>query len=278
MMRERIGWAGRAWRWALFGLAALLFNLPVLVTVLTSFKTNAAINASPPVWLFVPTLDHYRAVFTDPALDFPRYLGNSLAIAGGGTLTALVLSIPAAYAMVRLRTGMAALMPVIMSLRALPLVIFAIPFYFMYQWLGLLDTRFGLAIIACIINLPFALLFAIGMVRDLPVEVEEAARVDGAGTWSVLWRIVMPLARPMILSVAVLSFIYAWNEFLFGLILTTRSATPVTVGVTFFTTSWGVRWGPTAAAMTLSMLPPVVLGLVCFRYLTRALTAGAVKG
>jgi multiple sugar transport system permease protein len=180
--------------------------------------------------------------------------------------------------MVRFGRGTASLLPVVVGLRAIPLVIFAIPFYLMYQWLGLLDTWLGMALIECIVNLPFALLFAVGMVRDLPVEVEEAARVDGAGTLRVLLRIVVPLARPMILSVAILSFIYSWNEFLFGLILTTRSATPVTVGVTLFTTSWGVRWGPTAAAMTLSMLPPLLLGLVCFRYLTRALTAGAVKG
>jgi multiple sugar transport system permease protein len=277
-MRGRVGRFGRAWRWALFALVALLFNLPILVTILTSFKTNAAINASPPVWIFEPTLAHYATVLGDRSLNFPRYMLNSVMIAGGGMVLALLLSIPAAYAMVRFQRGTATLLPVVVGLRAIPLVIFAIPFYLMYQWLGLLDTWLGMALIECIVNLPFALLFAVGMVRDLPVEVEEAARVDGAGTWRVLLRIVVPLARPMILSVAILSFIYSWNEFLFGMILTTRSATPVTVGVTLFTTSWGVRWGPTAAAMTLSMLPPLLLGLVCFRYLTRALTAGAVKG
>jgi multiple sugar transport system permease protein len=147
----------------------------------------------------------------------------------------------------------------------------------MYQVLGLLDTRTGLALIECIVNLPLALLVSVAMIQDLPVEVEEAARVDGAGTLRILARIVVPMARPMIAAVAILSFIYAWNEFLFGLILTTSKAVPVTVAATFFTTTWGVRWGATAAAMTLSLLPPVVLGLLSYRSLGRIM-AGAVKG
>ena len=88
----------------------------------------------------------------------------------------------------------------------------------------------------------------------------------------------LPLARPVLVAVAILSFIYSWNEFLFGLILSTRNAVPVTVGATFFITSWGVKWGATAAAMMLSVLPPLLLGLVSYRYLGRAMLAGAVKG
>lgn len=279
MSRKRdpspIGWT---WRWVLFIVAALILNLPVVFTVFTSFKTNADINASPPVWLFAPTLQHYAEVLTTPTLNFPRYLMNSFVLAAAGTAIALVLAVPAAYAIVRMKFGGGTIVPIVLMLRTLPLVIFAIPFYFMFQWLGLLDTRLGLSIIAAIINLPFALLFAIAMVRDLPYEIEEAARVDGAGIGMLLWRIVIPLGRPMLISIAILSFIYAWNEFLFGLILTTRSATPVTVGATLFATSFGIRWGPTSAAMVLSLLPPMLVGLVCFRYLTRALTAGAIKG
>ena len=273
--RGRLGWA---MRWALFALVVLVFNLPIIMTVVTALKPTAVINAAPPQWLFVPTLDHFVTVLTDRAVDFPLYLFNSTVIALGGTLLALVLSIPAAYAIARYGIGKRTLLPLVANLRAIPLVIFAIPFYLMYQVMGLLDTRTGLIIIACIINLPVALLFAVGMIQDLPIEIEEAARVDGAGTLTVLWRIVVPLTQPMILALAILSFIYAWNEFLFGLILTTRDAVPVTVGATFFTTSWGVRWGPIAAAATLSVLPPMVLGLLCYRYLGRALTAGAIKG
>ena len=264
-------------RWLLFAVAAVVLNFPLLMTVLTSLKSTADINASPPVWLVAPTLVHYRAVLTDPTLDFARYLVNSTVLAGGGTLLALVLCLPAAYAVVRLEVGRRTVLPLVASLRAVPLVIFAIPLYLMYQEVGLLDTRTGLVLIACLINLPLALLLLVNAAGELPVSLEEAARVDGAGTWRILLHIVLPLTRPMLLAAGVLGFTAAWNEFLFGLILTTRNATPVTVGATFFVTSWGVRWGETAAAMTLSVLPPLVLGLLAYRRLGRALVAGAVK-
>ena len=269
---------GRLLRWLLFVLAVLLLNLPVIVTILTALKSDADINASPPVWLFTPTLLHFRTVLGDPTLHFPRYLANSTALAGGGTLLALLLAVPAAYGMVRSGAGARILLPLMANLRAVPLVVFAIPFYLMYQVLGLLDTRTGLALIACIINLPLSLLIAVNAISDLPLEIEEAARVDGAGTRMILVRIVLPLIRPMLLSAGILGFITAWNEFLFGLILSTRNAVPVTVAVTFFTTSFGVRWGDTAAAMVLSMAPPMVLGLVAARGIGGALTAGAIKG
>jgi multiple sugar transport system permease protein len=267
-----------AWRWLVLVVAALLLNLPVIATVLTSLKTTADINASPPVWLFTPTLEHYRTVLTDPALDFPRYLVNSLALSLGGALLALVLALPAAYGIVRGRIGATWLLPLVTNLRAVPLVIFAIPIYLMYQLIGLLDTRTGLALVACLINLPTALVLLVGFIRDLPIELEESARVDGAGLGQVLRHVVLPLSRPMLLAVLILSVIFAWNEFLFGLILSTRNAVPVTVGATFFITSWGIKWGATAAAMTLSVLPPMLLGLVAYRWLGKALLAGALKG
>lgn len=269
---------GMGLRWTVFLLAVFVLNIPVIVTFLTSIKTTIDINAYPPVWLFAPTTEHYTAVLTDPTLDFPRYLVNSTLIAFGGTVMALALGLPAAYAMAKLGKGARTVLPVVTNLRALPLVIFAIPFYLLYQALGLLDTRFGLALIGCIINLPLVLILLVGFLQDLPHEIEEAARVDGASTFAVLRHVVLPLARPVLVAVAILSFIYSWNEFLFGLILTTRSAVPVTVGATFFITSWGVKWGATAAAMMLSVLPPLLLGLASYRYLGRAMLAGAVKG
>ncbi|MGH7119340.1 MAG: carbohydrate ABC transporter permease [Acetobacteraceae bacterium] len=267
-----------ALRWLLLVLTLLLLNMPVIVTILTALKSDAEINASPPVWLFAPTLAHFRAVLSNPTLNFPRYLVNSTALAGGGTLLALLLAVPAAYGMVRSGVGARILLPLMVNLRAVPLIIFAIPFYLMYQFLGLLDTRTGLALIACIINLPLSLLIAVNAISDLPREIEEAARIDGARTGVILTRIVLPLARSMLLSAAILGFITAWNEFLFGMILSTRNAVPVTVAITFFTTSFGVNWGETAAGMVLAMAPPVVLGLVAARGIGGALTAGAVKG
>jgi multiple sugar transport system permease protein len=265
-------------RWAVFISVALLFNFPMIATIATSLKTNADIYASPPLWIFTPTLQHYEAVVSDQTVNFPRFLGNSVVIALLGTVFALALSLPAAYAVVRFGVGKRFLLPIITNLRTIPLIIFAIPFYLMFQLLGLLDTRVGLAFIACLINLPLALVTLVGFMQDFPLEIDEAARVDGATTWQVLLRVLLPLSSGVVASVAILSFIYAWNEFLFGLILTTQNATPVTVGATLFITSWGVKWGQIAAAMTLSALPPALLGALSYRYLAKALTSGAVKG
>jgi multiple sugar transport system permease protein len=268
----------RVFRWVVFCLAAFIFNLPLLVTLLTSLKTTGQISASPPVWLFVPTLVHYQDVLFGTTLNFPRFLFNSVAIALIGTFLAIFVTLPAAYTMARFRIGSRTLLPFVTNLRTIPLIIFAIPFYLMFQFLGLMDTRLGLGLIAALINLPLALVLFVGFLQDFPVEIEEAARVDGATTLQVFFLIVTPLSRGVVTAVAILSFIYAWNEFLFGLILTTQNATPVTVGATFFVTSFGIRWGQTAAAMILSVIPPAVLGILSYRYLARALVAGAVKG
>jgi multiple sugar transport system permease protein len=268
---------GRITRWLVLIVTILVLNSPIIFTIVTSFKRPVDITAFPPTWLFSPTLEHYGEVLSDPELDFPRYLFNSTSIAFGGTFLAISLSFPAAYAIARLGRGRL-VMPIVTNLRSIPLVIFAIPFYLMFQALGLLDTRSGLALIAGIINLPLALLLFVGFLQELPRELEEAARVDGATTWQILRFIMVPLAQPILLAVGILSFIYAWNEFLFGLILSTRNATPVTVGATLFITSWGVRWGATAAAMVLSVLPPMLLGLLCYRFLGRAVLSGIVKG
>lgn len=265
-------------RWLAFWLVALILNFPLVATFATSLKTLPDIYKNPPVWFFAPTLSHYQKVLSDPTVNFPHFLVNSVLIAVGGTLIAVVVALPAAYTIARSGLGARTLLPFVTNLRAVPLIIFVIPFYLMYQVLGLLDTQLGLAIIAAVINVPLALLLFTGFVQDLPVEVEEAARVDGANTFDVLRFVVLPLSRPVITATAILSFIYSWNEFLFGLILTTKQATPVTVGATLFITAWGVRWGEISAAMVLSVLPPLVLGLLSYRHLARALAAGAVKG
>jgi len=268
----------QALRWLVFVVAALILNLPILATFATSIKSTAEINAFPPVWLFMPTLDHYREVLLAGNTDYVGNILNSIAIASMGTLLAIVLCLPAAYSIVRFRTGASWLLPIVTNIRALPLIIFAIPFYFMYQLFGLLDTRLGLALIMAIINIPLALVMLVGFLQDIPLELDEAARVDGASTFRILLHIIVPVALPILTAVAMLSFIYSWNEFLFGLILTTRKAVPVTVGATFFVTSYGVKWGQTSAAMVLGVLPPLVMGLFAYPYIGRTMLSGAVKG
>jgi ABC-type glycerol-3-phosphate transport system permease component len=267
-----------ALRWLTFIVVGFILNLPILATVLTSLKTPADINTSPPKWLFTPTLENYQEVLFTGNTDLPHYILNSIAIASGGTILAMALTFPAAYAIVRYEVGRNWILPLVTNIRALPLIIYAIPIYLMFQLVGLLDTRTGLALIACIINIPVALVLFVGFIQDIPDELDAAAKIDGAGKWGILWHVILPLSRPIIFAVLVLSFIYSWNEFLFGLILSTKNAVPVTVGATFFVTSYGVKWGATAAAMTFGIVPPMILGLFAYPYIGKSMLAGALKG
>ena len=268
-------------RWIVFLIAAFALNFPLIATLIASFKSEGEISENPSLMIEAPTLENFRRVFTiADRFDITHYLANSVIAASMGSFFAIALSFPAAYAIVRLKVGQRWLLPGVTNLRAIPLIIFSIPIYLIYQRLSLLDTRFGLSLILCLVNLPLVLVLIANAVRELPMEIEEAALVDGAGTLSVLWRIVLPLTAPTIASSLILAFIYAWNEFLFGLMLTTQSAVPITVGASFFfaASGGGVQWGTAAAVMILSILPPLVLSLLAYRYIGRSLTAGAVKG
>jgi len=141
-----------------------------------------------------------------------------------------------------------------------------------------LDTRTGLILISALVNVPVVLVLFVGAIQELPEELDAAARIDGASTWRLLRHVILPLSRPILFAVAILSFIASWNEFVFGLILTTKQAVPVTVGATFFVTSYGVKWGATAAAMSLGVIPPLILGLFAYPYIGRSMLGGAVKG
>ena len=267
-------------RVAVYVAAVLLVNLPVIVTLITSFKSPAEIARNPGLWVEAPTLANYALIFADTGrLDMIGYLLNSLAAALTGTLVAILLAFPAAYSIARSGFGRQLLMPLIVNLRAMPLVIFAIPIYMMFQWVGLLDTRIGLGLVLAIVNLPLTLVLLLNSIDEMPFEIEEAAMMDGANRLSRMFRIVAPLCRPAFVTAFVFGFITAWNEFLFGLILTTRNAVPVTVGASFFFSSGGggVQWGVASAVMVLAALPPVFLGSLLYRHIASSL-AGAVKG
>jgi multiple sugar transport system permease protein len=271
----------QALRWVVFGLVAFLINFPVLVTLVTSFKTPREIATNPAFWIESPTLANYASVLTiTDRLNLWAYLWNSFAAALIGSLLAVLLALPAAFAIARGRLGRHSLLPLVVNLRAVPLIIFAIPIYMGFQLVGLLDTRLGLGLILTIVNLPLALVILVNAIEELPVELDDAARIDGAGSFAVLARIVTPLCRPALTTAFIFGFITAWNEFLFGLMLTTRAAVPVTVGASFFfaTAGGGVQWGLAAAVMIVAALPPMVLGLLMYRQISRSLLGGALKG
>ena len=268
-------------RWLVFAAAVLILNFPVIATLITSLKSEAEISSNASLVIEQPTLDNYAAIFgMADRFDILHYLFNSLVASLIGSALAIALAFPAAYAMARFKVGRSWLLPLAVNLRAVPLIIFAIPIYLMYQQIGLLDTRLGLAFIFTLVNLPLVLVLFTAAIAELPIEIEEAARVDGAGTLRLIWHVVLPMSLNVVAASSVLAFIYSWNEFLFGLMLTTSRATPISVGASFFfaASGGGVRWGVAAAVMILATLPPLVLGLLMYRQIGRSMTAGAVKG
>ena len=270
-----------ALRWLVFGVAVLVLNFPVIATLVTSLKSDAEISSNASLIIEHPTIDNYAAIFAmADRFDILHYLVNSLVASLIGSALAIALAFPAAYAMARFKTGRSWLLPLAVNLRAVPLIIFAIPIYLMYQQVGLLDTRLGLAFIFALVNIPLVLVLFTSAIAELPFEIEEAARVDGASTLRLIWHVVLPMSLNVVAASSVLAFIYSWNEFLFGLMLTTSRATPISVGASFFfaASGGGVRWGVAAAVMILATLPPLLLGLLMYRQIGRSMTAGAVKG
>ena len=268
-------------RWAVFAAAALAMNFPVLATLVTSLKGDAEISSNPSLLIEHPTFVNYAAIFgMADRFDITHFLLNSFIASLLGSALAIVLTFPAAYAMVRFGTAQKWLLPLIVNLRAVPLIIFAIPIYLMYQQVHLLDTRLGLALILCLVNIPLTLVLFSSAIADLPIEIEEAARVDGVSTLRIIVHLIVPMSLNVVAASSVLAFIYSWNEFLFGLMLTTSAATPVSVGASFFfaASGGGVRWGVAAAVMILATVPPLLLGLIMYRQIGKSMTAGAVKG
>lgn len=268
-------------RWIVFVIAALVMNFPVLATFITALKSPAEISRNPSLAIQSPTLENFMTVLTvSDRLNVYHYLWNSLSAALIGSILPIIVAFPIAWAMARRGYGRNILFPLIVNLRALPLVIFAVPLYLMFSVANLLDTQIGLGLVLAIVNLPLALMLLVNAVSEIPIELEEAARMDGARLPRLIGRIVLPLCRPAFITTFVFGFITAWNEFLFGLILTTQNAVPMTVGASFFfaTSGGGVQWGVAAAVMIVAALPPLLLGLIMYRKITGSMVSGAVKG
>lgn len=257
---------------------AVFLVIPLLNTLLTSFKTTADINSFPPKFVFQPTWEHYRNVLYAAGYNFPAYFKNSILLSIFTSLFVVLIGLPSAYSIVRLRFGSNKLMSLSMALRLFPPIVFAIPYYLMFQQLGLLDTITGLVMINIYLNLPLGLILLVGFLQDLPYEIEESARIDGCNVYQILGRIILPLMAPGIASVAILAFIFSWNDYLFAVIISLNKATPVTLGSTMFITSWGIKWGDISAATVLSVLPPLLFTFFAQRYLVSGLSMGAVKG
>jgi ABC-type glycerol-3-phosphate transport system permease component len=246
--------------------------------LLGSFKTTAELRQLPLTWWPEnPTLDNYRELFSSS--EFVSALATTGVVTVCATLLTLAVALPCAYALVRLRPhGRRLLVLMIVLAQVVPGIVFVIPLYSLALDLGIYDTRLVLVLVYGGFLTLFATLVLAAFVRTVPVEVEEAALVDGASRLGVLARIVLPLIRPGIASAAIFTALYSWNEFLIPVILGGESARPLTVYVSSFVTQKTIAWGPLTAAVTVVLLPVLLVVLAFQRQLVSGLTAGAAKG
>ncbi|MGZ6391190.1 MAG: carbohydrate ABC transporter permease [Ktedonobacterales bacterium] len=279
--KQRIDW-GKVGRYAAV-VAVVLFSLaPFYWTVVTSVKGDLELNSSPPT-LFPHTItpDNYRIdLFSSGSAFFREDLRNSAIIASITTILCLVFGSLCAYAIARLKfRGKKLVLLAVLSVSMFPFIALVGQLFVFFTNVNLYDTYVALIIPDLVITLPLTIWLLTSFFRDLPPDLEEAALVDGDTRLGALWHIVVPLTAPGVFAAAILSFISAWNDFLFGLTLTSSTrAQPVTVGVTLFNGEHQIPWGQIAAAAVIVTIPLVILVLFFQRRIVSGLTAGAVKG
>ena len=259
-------------------LALVFFLGPFFWIVTTSLKGNNDYFAFPPVWIpDQPSLAHYARLFTK-ASGF-RYFTNSLVISTLSMVAAIVVSLPTAYAIARWRFGGGALSALLLVLRMLPAIALIIPLYLMYKALGLTNSYLGLVIVYTVVYIPFAVWLLVGFLRDFPVEIEEAALIDGCSRLRALVTVVTPIIAPGLAVVALFAFIATWNEFLFAVVLTGIETKTMMVLVTSFTSGGtDMFYGEASASVVLGVLPAFAVAFVLQRYLVKGLALGGTKG
>lgn len=255
----------------------ILISFPIIWTVLTSFKSEATAIASPPVWFnFDWTLQNYIDVNTRS--DYARYFMNSVVIAVGSTILGLIVAIPAAWSMAFQPTkNTKNVLMWMLSTKMMPAVGVLVPVYLGLRSMGLLDTRTALVIIMMLMNLPIIVWMLFTYFREIPGEILEAARMDGANLRNEIIYVLTPMAVPGIASTLLLNVILAWNEAFWTLSLTTTNAAPLTAFIASFSSPQGLFYAKLSAASTMAIAPILILGWFSQKQLVRGLTFGAVK-
>ncbi len=272
---------GEVGRYIAVALVVFIALAPLYWTFITSVKNGVEINASPPT-LFPQSFDfsNYAKALTNATFFLPT-LRNSVIIAVLTTALALLFGILCAYAIARLKFfGKPAVLLIILSVNMFPFIAMVGPLFVLFTGpIYIYNSYAALVIPDLVLTLPLTVWFLTSFFRDLPPDLEEAARVDGASRLQALWHVIVPLTAPGVFAAAILSFIAVWNDFLFGLTLTIdENAQPVTVGITRFNSEHVIAYGQLAAAAIIVTVPLVIMVLFLQRRIVAGLTAGAVKG
>ncbi|HUS52509.1 MAG TPA: carbohydrate ABC transporter permease [Thermohalobaculum sp.] len=270
----------RAWRLAFRYLAAValtvVFLFPIYWLFSISLKTPDEIFASPPAWYPASIqFDNFKVLFKD---GDATTVWNSLFIAGTSTALAMFLGTLCAYSLARFKTGGDNLAIWIISQRMIPPIVVVFPLFLLYVWLGWVDTYHGLILLYTAFNLPYVIWMMRGYIEDIPIELEESALVDGCTRWQVLVKVVFPMARTGLFATAVFTFVFAWNDFIFALVMTRSEVTTYPVQVTHYFGGQSNFWAKIAAMSVLGAAPVFVAVAFLQRYLVRGISMGAVKG
>jgi len=285
MMRETT--LARLVRGTLLTIVGLFFLFPIFWVFLMSFQTNETILRIPPSLWFTPTLDNYVALISGKLesqagtleIKFMNNLMNSVILSVSSVLLSLILGVPAAYAFARFRFRLGENIAfTLLSFRFAPPLLVLLPLLFYFRTIGLDNTYIGLIWVYQLITLPLILWIVRGYFEDISEDIEHAYRVDGNGWFRTFIKVAVPLARPGIAAATLLAFIFAWNNFVFALVLASADKQPVTVGALAFVTASGIQYGQVAAGIVLSIAPTFALALYAQRYLVEGLSLGAVKG
>lgn len=253
---------------------------PVYVMLMTSLKNEVDIFADKPLWFFFPTLQNYKVVLSEHHFD--SYLFNSLAVGLGSTLLTLAFAGLAAYAIARREfLGRGFLTYGNLLIRMVPPAVIAVPVFALWMrwgYSGRQQELFGLTFFYTALNLPFAIWLLFSFVKQIPVELEEAAIIDGASPLQVFLEIIFPLMKSGYAVAAIFTFRIAWNEFLLALFLTGRKSRTLSVAIQGFLTDEGAEWGRIMAMGTLIVIPSLIITFFAAKQIITGLTAGAVKG
>ncbi len=266
---------GNLARHCILWVVAVWSLFPIYWLLNTSLKLPIDVSARHPTFVFSPTFQNYAAVLADPVIM--SFFITTIIVSVGTTVIAVFIGVPAAYVLARFPfRGNGDIGFWILSSRFTPPVAMLIPFFAMFHAVGLLDTYAGLIIAHVAVNLSMVVWIVRGFFQDLPRELEEAAYIDGAGYFLTFWWIILPVSRTGIAAIAILTFLFTWNEFLLSLVLG-GSIPTIAVGLYKFIGYQQIEWGRLSAAATLMMLPVLIIVLLFQRHLVQGLTFGAVK-
>ena len=263
--------------YSVIGVYLLFVIFPIIWIALLSLKNEVQAFANPPLFIFKPYFMNYYNLFIEE--NFGKYLFNSIVVATLSSIICLLIGAPTAFALSRNqnKVNRGILIWVLIS-RMAPAMTYVIPFFVVFSYFKMIDTYFGLILAYSVLNLPLVVWLMRSFFLELPSETLEAAKIDGASTFQIFRKIAIPLASPGIVSTGIITFVVAWNEFIFALVLTRRHAVTAQIGIGNLQKFEGTEWGQMAAGAIVLILPAMIIAFFISKYFVQGLTSGATKG